>query len=164
MKHLYIGLGKGKTTAALGLSVRAVCAGKKVMWVSTLKDGTSSEVSWLIENTSFRLHKVSGFVFQMDSEEKEKNQDEIKYFLKKLTTQFNEFDLVVLDEFIDLIDVGFLSVNEVKYYIKEIDAEVVVTGHNEYPELLEIFDYYTEFKNHKHPFDKGVMARKGIEY
>lgn len=166
MKHLYLGYGKGKTTASIGMCVRMLGAGKKVMWVSTLKDGESSEVKWLIENTSFRLHKVEGFVYQMSAEEKKKNQEELIYFLDKLKIQFSDYDMIVLDEFIDLIDVGLLTVDYVREYLSEIDMdlEVIVSGHSEYPSLEDLFDYYTEFNCQKHPFENGVKARKGIEY
>ncbi|MFV0255041.1 MAG: cob(I)yrinic acid a,c-diamide adenosyltransferase [Erysipelotrichaceae bacterium] len=164
MKHLYRGYGKGKTTAALGLTVRMVSADKSVLWLSCLKDGSSSEIKWLHKNTCLRLYKFKDFAFQMSNSEKKKVQLEIIEFINAAKKEFYKYDLIVLDEFIDLIDVEFLSVAEVYDYLKDITAEVVVTGHREYLQLLELFDYDTEFKKHKHPFDKKIKARLGIEF
>lgn len=160
MIHIYYGGGKGKTSAALGLSLRACGAGKRVLFVSFLKDNSSCERMAHCDISFYKNPDKIPFMFNMTEEEKEKYTLWCRDTLKNVFS--SEYDVIVLDEFLDiqcLLEEGF-----VKKLPFSSEKEYVITGHvhNEY--LFGIADYITEMKKEKHPYDKGVSARKGIEY
>lgn len=155
MIQIYYGFGKGKTTAAIGQGMRAKGAGKSVTFVQFLKDNKSSELSVLpfdIFNAPDSLPFNPGKEYQawVDSA--------IDYI------ENSESDIIILDEFLDVVD-SFLSVEKALDILNALaDSEVVITGHKEIKELFEKADYITFMDKIKHPFDLGVKARKGIEY
>ena len=155
MIQIYYGFGKGKTTAAIGQGMRAKGAGKSVTFVQFLKDNKSSELSVLpfdIFNAPDSLPFNPGKEYQawVDSA--------IDYI------ENSESDIIILDEFLDVVD-SFLSVEKALDILNTLaDREVVITGHKEIEELFEKADYITFMDKIKHPFDLGVKARKGIEY
>lgn len=155
MIQIYYGFGKGKTTAAIGQGMRAKGAGKSVTFVQFLKDNKSSELSVLpfdIFNAPDSLPFNPGKEYQawVDSA--------IDYI------ENSESDIIILDEFLDVVD-SFLSVEKALDILNALaDREVVITGHKEIKELFEKADYITFMDKIKHPFDLGVKARKGIEY
>jgi len=169
--HLYYGDGKGKTTAAVGLGVRACGRGKKVLMIQFLKDYDSGEIIALEKfNKNFVIHKgepVRKFIRSMDVEEKKKmNAAQNDMFQKALEMlKSGEYELVILDELVDAVNLGIISMNEVETFIKtkQDNLEVVITGHNPKENIFELCDYITEMKNIRHPYDKGICARLGIE-
>ena len=102
----------------------------------------------------------------MSDNEKEETTKEIKELFLEVTKKAVSYDLLVLDELLDVINLGILTDDEVVSFLKNKpeNLEVVLTGRNPSEELLEICDYATEMKKIKHPFDKGLNARYGIEY
>ena len=168
--HLYEGDGKGKTTAAVGLSVRFAGHGKKVLFTQLLKDGSSGEISVLEKVdgiTVFSFKQKFGFTFCMTEEEKkEAGKAYSRYFdeiVKKLTEW--DFALLVLDEVIDACNSGILPEEKLLEFLanRKEDLEVVLTGRNPSEKLEEYADYYTKMQKIKHPFDRGVAARDGSE-
>lgn len=163
MLHIYTGEGKGKTTAATGLLVRALGSGMKCGYFSFLKEGTASEIKALqkFENLEiFDFPDKVPFSWQMSEEEKE---DLKKFYCNTMTDIKNkELDLVVLDEAVSSICLGFIDEECIIDLTKK--CEVIVTGRGECKKLFQLADYITEMKKLKHPFDKGQKARKGIEY
>lgn len=163
MLHIYTGDGKGKTTAATGLLIRALGSGKKCGYCTFLKDGSSSELEVLKKLDKlivFDSPEKMKFLWHMTEEEKE---DLKKFYcenMKKILE--SDLELLVLDEATDAVCAGILD----EECIVELSqkAEVIVTGRGDCKKLFEIADYITEVKKIKHPFDKGVKARKGIEY
>jgi len=172
LTHFYFGDGKGKTTAALGLALRAAGCGEKVVIVQFLKDWACGELSSLklLHNVSVFRGKSSGgvFVHEMTSAEKAETKTIHDLNLKKaLEMQENgECDLLILDEALDAYQLGVLDKELFEKLLinKPEHLELVITGHNPEPLLLERADYVTEMVKRKHPFDEGVAARKGIEF
>jgi len=172
LTHIYYGDGKGKTTAALGLAARASGCGKSVVIVQFLKDwkcGELESLALLPKVTVFR-GKSSGGVFLRDMSNEDKAATKAIHdenFIKALELQKNgQCDLLVLDEAIDAYRLGVLDPKLFEGLVanKPATLELVITGHNPDARLLELADYVTEMVKHKHPFDIGVSARRGIEF
>lgn len=169
--HLYCGDGKGKTTTAVGLSIRFAGAGKRVLLYQFMKNNTSSERNILEQIPLITCEKGKEqvkFSFQMSEEEK---KQELQENNKKLIEMFQkakeqEYDLLFLDETLYTIDAGLLSeellIEELKK--KPTKLEVVLTGRNPSEQLIELADYVSEIKKVKHPFEQGISSRKGVEY
>lgn len=162
MIHLYIGNGKGKTTAAAGLAARMAGIGGKVLFMQFLKNGTSGEISVLKTFTDVKYCFYGRkFLFEMSDAEKKSVRDDILNMLSG--TDISAYDLIVMDEILDCIAAGIVFENEISDFLNA-DAEIVLTGRNASDAIKEKADYISEIKNIKHPFDNGVAARKGIEY
>lgn len=171
MVHIYYGDGKGKTTAAIGLAVRAAGSRMKVLFVQFLKTEFSGERHTLshTENISLSFAPVElKFTFDMDENEKAKAAKIFrKIFDDSVTKVFTEkYDMVVLDEIFSAIEADMISEHDVYEFVSNApkNLEVVMTGHNPPERILELADYITEMKKIKHPFDRGVTARFGIEF
>ncbi len=167
--HIYCGDGKGKTTAAAGLAVRAAGAGKKVLFVQFFKDGTSSECDVLgkLDNITITVcHKHYGLFKRMSEEEKRNAAEDYGALLEKAISAAPSFDLLVLDEAVSACNHGTVSEERLAAFIetRPETLEVVLTGRSPSERLLSLADYVTEMIKIKHPFDEGVPARKGIEY
>lgn len=169
--HLYYGFGKGKTSSAIGLAVRASGHNKKVLMTSFLKDFTSGEFKAIEEShlliDVLRHSCVTKFFNQMSTEEKQITKCEQADLFLKVTEKAisEEYDVIILDEIIDAIDLKCVNINQVINFLynKPQGLEVVLTGHSYNKFLYEIADYVTEFISLKHPFLKGIPAREGIE-
>lgn len=167
--HIYCGDGKGKTTAATGLAVRAAGAGKRVVFTQFFKDGSSSEIKILSNVENIRLmhcKTVRGFWSRMDaSQRKQAGEDYTKLFTDVMVAA-KDCDVLILDEMISACNHGAVPEFQVADFLrtKPENLEVVLTGRNPSQVLLNFADYVTEMRKVKHPFDQGVMARKGIEF
>ncbi len=168
--HLYCGDGKGKTTAATGLAVRAKGLGLNVLFVQFLKSGTSGELDPL---RRLGIEVVSGqpsgkFVFQMDQEEKAANRTfNGNRLADAIATSREGVDLLVLDEILGAITTGMVEEAAVIEFLdgKPARLEVVLTGREPSDQLLARADYVSEVKMVKHPFESSrTPARPGIEY
>ena len=164
--HLYYGDGKGKTTAAMGLALRALGSGKKVVVLQFLKGGQSGEIPLLeqLGATIYRGKAGQKFVFQMNEAEKAATRDLQNRNLAAATTE--DADLLVLDEAgsaweLDMVDKALL---QKAVLARPAAQECVLTAHAAPRWMLEAADYVTEMKCCRHPYQKGIAARKGIEY
>lgn len=171
MKHIYYGDGKGKTTAAVGLAVRAAGSNLKVLFVQFLKTEFSGERHTLshTENVTLTYCPLElKFTFEMDEKEKLQASKLFKgMFVSSVTTALTErYDMVILDEIFDVINCDMISEAKVFEFVTNAPAsmEIVMTGHNPPERFIEIADYVTEFKKIKHPYDRGVTGRIGIEF
>lgn len=167
MVHLYHGDGKGKTTAAMGLALRAAASGKRVAILQFLKDGDSHEVKMLakLPNVTVLAGKVcSAFSWNMTPRQLQETRELHDQLLQK-ALELN-CDVLVLDEVCGACSTNLLSMEPLQQLLehKPQGLEIVMTGRNPQPCLLERADYITEMVKRKHPFDKGVAAREGIEY
>ena len=170
--HVYYGNGKGKTTAALGLALRAAGYGKNVVIVQFLKGWNCGEHKILQKMSNVTLIRgktiKNKFVCDMNDEEKQATKELQEKSLKKALDLVDkgQCDLLVLDEAADAQNLGMLDAKSLEeiIYNKPKSLELVVTGRNPDPRLLKQADYATEMIKHKHPFDKGITARKGIEF
>ena len=171
MKHIYYGDGKGKTTAAIGLAVRAAGSKMKVLFVQFLKTEFSGERHLLshTENVTLTFCPLElKFTFEMDDKEKAQAAKIFKgIFDNAVTTALTEkYDMVVLDEVFEAINAHMLSESEVYEFITNAPSsmEIVMTGHNPPQKFMDCADYITEFKKIKHPYDRGITGRIGIEF
>jgi cob(I)alamin adenosyltransferase len=172
LTHIYFGDGKGKTTAALGLALRASGCGKNVVIVQFLKDWKCGELSSLelLPNVTVFRGKSSGSVYVRDMSDAEKAATKAIHDenLKKALDlhESEKCDMLVLDEAIDAHQLGVLDdvLFEKLLGNKPEMLELVVTGHKPDARLLEHADYVTEMVKRKHPYDKGIEARRGIEF
>lgn len=169
MIHIYCGDGKGKTTAAVGLAVRAAGAGKKVVFSQFFKDGSSSELKILrtLPNVSApRCGTVRGWFLQMTEEERARAARDYGAYFREVAELASGADLLVLDEICFACRCGAVAAEDVTAFLERRPEglEVVLTGRDPAPELLALADYVTRMEKEKHPFDRGVPAREGIEY
>lgn len=170
MTHIYCGDGKGKTSAALGLSIRAAGAGMKVVMVQFLKGRETSELNILntLSNITVLRGKVgTAFTFSMTEEEKE-NARHVHSELLQTGIDLIESgncDMLILDEAIEAYNEGLLDQSLLQHLLKKKPwhLELVLTGREPRPWMIEGADYVTEMKKVKHPFDIGIKARAGIE-
>ena len=171
MIHIYCGDGKGKTTAATGLALRAAGCGMKVLFARFLKNENSGELSILDsvpEIEVLHLERSYGFFNTLTDEEKE----EVRQMYGQLWDLIKEkisggqFQMLVIDEFMAAYRYGLIGREEALDLLtgKPEALELVLTGRNPGPELTELADYVSEIRKVKHPFDHGIMARRGIEY
>lgn len=167
--HIYCGDGKGKTTAAVGFAVRAAGAGRKVLFTQFYKNGSSSEIAVLesIENIETMLCKTTHPLFsRMNEVEKEQARLDYSALLERVLTASENKDLLVLDEIISACNHATVDEAILIEFLKSKaeNLEVVLTGREPSDDLCQLSDYISEVRKIKHPFDKGVRARKGIEF
>lgn len=168
--HIYYGDGKGKTTAATGLSIRASGAGERVIFAQFLKGGTSSELNVLktlkgIEVCSLSTHR--GFYKKQNDEERRLTGTENRVlFDDAVKRSQNGIQLLVLDEILSACNYGIIDEESLTGFLKNKpdELEVVLTGRKPSRGLLDMADYITEMKKIRHPYDKGIRARRGIEF
>ncbi|OOC43497.1 cob(I)yrinic acid a,c-diamide adenosyltransferase [Thermosipho sp. 1074] len=164
MIHVYTGDGKGKTTAAFGLALRAACAGKRVFVGQFVKGMEYSElkVPEYIPNITVEQFGRNCFIFNKPTKE---DIDAAQNGFKRIKEIVNEYDVVILDEINIAIYYNLISVDEVLKFLKEIkDVEIVLTGRYAPKEFIDIADLVTEMREIKHYYKKGIKARKGIEF
>ena len=164
--HIYYGEGKGKTTSAVGVAYRCAANDKKVLFTTFLKGKSSGECLFAGPFEVDAPEFCGKFWWDMSDEEKLSTGKEISTQLDKIMARIDNYDMLVLDEFLDVISVGCVDENTALEFVKSIygRVEIVITGHKKCSSLFEIADYITEMKKEKHPYDKGVKCRKGIEY
>ncbi|MEG1874876.1 MAG: cob(I)yrinic acid a,c-diamide adenosyltransferase [Angelakisella sp.] len=167
MIHLYCGDGKGKTTAAMGLALRAAGCGMQVVIVQFLKDGSSHELRQLqlLPNITVLAEKSCGvFSWQMTPGQRQEVARLQSQILQKALSL--PCDLLVLDEVCAACELNLVDTPAVQELVehKPEQLELVLTGRNPPEFLVRQADYITEMVNKKHPFDQGVPAREGIEF
>lgn len=167
--HLYFGYGKGKTTAAMGLCMRAAGAGMKVLIYQFLKDNTSNE-RWILKMipniTCLPGLDHEKFIWDMTEEEKQEKNRFYKEKLQEIWDMEKEYDLILLDELLDTVSYGILEEEILIQFMdsKAEKTELVITGHERHEEVIKHADYVTEMAKVKHPYDEGCNSREGIEH
>ena len=168
--HIYCGNGKGKTTCAVGLCVRAAGFGHKVLIYQFMKNNSTSERNVLSEVTNITL--VDGledekFSFQMTAAEKVERKSYYESQFQKLTQKAADenFDVLFFDEIVYAIGLGLFDESLLLTFLKNKPKhlEVILTGQNPSEALVAAADYVSEICKRKHPFDTGTPPRKGIE-
>ena len=169
--HLYMGDGKGKTTAAMGLALRALGRGRRVLVAQFLKDGRSGELAALRQlpgATVAEVEPIGKFVFRMTPEEKRaarERQCAQAVALARLVER-EAPDVIVLDELALAMHMGMVT-EEHGWALIEAGlrhGEVVTTGRSAPQSLIDRADYVSEVVKLHHPYDKGLAAREGIEF
>jgi len=166
--HVYTGNGKGKTTSAIGLGIRAAGAGLKVHMLQFMKGRKYSELNTLddIKNFTYSQHGRDEFV-NKDSPEKidiDMAQEGLKCAKKLIKS--NKYDMIILDEINVAVDFKLIALEDVLKLIREKPEklELVLTGRYANPKIVESADYVTEMLEIMHPYKKGVQARKGFDF
>jgi len=165
--QIYTGNGKGKTTASLGLSLRAAGAGLKVFIAQFLKQGDYSEIKALSRFSDLiRIEQFGLDRFVKGRPTEEEIQAAQKGIQKVNTAMLSgDYDLIVVEEGNVAAAIGLFGVDELLKLIarKPDSLELVITGRGAAPEVIEKADLVTEMKAIKHYYEKGVAARVGIE-
>ena len=172
----YIGNGKGKTTAAIGAAVRASGYGKKVLYYQFFKSPAwpSGEREALKKlGVTVRVHGL-GFVGILG--DKRKKSEHARAAQKALTEASRillsgTYDVIVFDEIISCVEVGILKQNDVIALLKKRDknaksrlTHLILTGHEKYPKILAYCDTITDMRMVRHPYYKGYLAVRGIDF
>ena len=166
--HVYTGNGKGKTTAALGLALRAAGAGKKIFIAQFVKGRTYSETEALkkyLPDIEIKQYGLESFIIDSptpdDITAARKGLDEVSAIIEK-----GSYDVIILDEANIATYFNMFTAQELICALKrkKIETEIIITGRNAAAELIELADLVTEMKEIKHYYTQGVLARKGIEY
>ena len=166
--HVYTGDGKGKTTAALGQALRASGHGYRVVFIQFMKGRVYGELVSAKRLKNFRIMQFGTDEFVYKENLKKKDIDLAAKGLKyaKTALKGGKYDIVVLDEINVAVDYGLVSVRDVVKMIKgkPKNIELILTGRNASKEILKLADLITEMKEVKHPYQKGIECRKGIEW
>ena len=173
--QIYTGDGKGKTTAAFGLALRATGHGAKVLVYQFLKPadlelGERGFMNAHCEGVTVRCLDEPWDMFNSmhDEEQLQRVRASIHTIMQELETAAHEkyYDVIILDEIVFCLNQRLASMEDVKALIAHRDpkVELVLTGRGAGDELIELADLVTEMRLIKHPYDNGVHARKGIEY
>ena len=167
--HIYCGDGKGKTTAALGLAVRAAGSGYQVVVAQFLKSMPTGEIATLerLGIPVLRVEKTFGFTWELDDRQKEElTREHNRLFRRAAERCAGGRSLLVCDELLDAMQLGLIDAGAVMDWIRHRPdgVELVLTGRQPGEELTEMADYLSEVRKIKHPMDMGVPARRGIEF
>lgn len=172
--QVYTGNGKGKTTASLGLAMRALGRCWKVLIIMFTKGGNDYGELNSFRNLSPEISKnltivqagLDRIVYENNKNESDEAEIKKGWKLAKQAIQNDEYNLIILDEANIAIDLGLIDIDEVVDVLKNKpeDMEIVLTGRNANPKIIEIAHLVSEIKPVKHYWDTGISARKGIEY
>ena len=166
--QVYTGNGKGKTTAALGLALRAVGHGMKVLMIQFMKGNQYGELESAKKLSPCLIIKQVGretFISKSNPDPKDLQLAQEGFLMAKKAIQDKEYDIVILDEINLAIDYGLIPIKDLLQLMdsKPETVELILTGRNVRREILERADLVTEMVDRKHYYDRGVPARKGIE-
>lgn len=165
--HIYTGDGKGKTTAALGLSLRAVCANKKVYFAQFMKgqDYAELDAHKYLPNFTLKQYGSKEFIIDKPTQNQIDLANEGLFEVSEILKS-NEYDIVVLDELNMALYFNLFSIEKVLDILdnRNKSIEVIITGRRAPQELIDYADLVSEIKEVKHYYNQGVIARKGIEY
>lgn len=169
--QIYTGNGKGKTTAAMGLSIRAAGNGMKVCIVQFLKAWKTGELNSLekLDNIDvFRFQTIKKFTWQLNEEEFNALKLEVKKTYDFILEVFEEkkYDVVIVDEIMGALGAKLLTEQEILYLMdrKPETIELVMTGRNPTEAIINKADLVTEMNPIKHYYEQGVKSREGIEF
>jgi len=167
--QVYTGNGKGKSTAAFGLALRAIGRGLKVYIIQFIKGGFDYGELYIADklpNLKLKAFGRGKFITEKPPAKEDIKLAEEAFELAEKIINSGEYDIVVLDEINVALNLQLIKIDKVLELIKKKPqhVEVVLTGRYAPSEIIEVADLVTEMKEIKHPFNKGYEARKGIEY
>lgn len=170
MIQTYFGNGKGKTTAAVGLSVRCVGCGNKVLFVQFLKNNDSAEFKVLEEIKGIDVLCSNEHYELYDNLNKDRTPALAKAYSKLLfedaKNKAASYQMIILDEILDAAQYGYINEDALLELLSElkVQSEIILTGHNLTERIADVSDYISEIKEISHPYTKGVSPREGIEF
>jgi len=166
--HVYTGPGKGKTTAALGLGIRATGAGLKVHMVQFMKGRRYSEIDTIekIKNFTITQHGRDEFVSKENPELIDIDLAQKGFKYSKEIINNGKYDMIILDEINVAVDYNLISLEDILKLLEEKPEklELILTGRYAHPEIVRNADLVTEMLEIKHPYQQGIAARKGIDF
>ncbi len=172
--QVYTGNGKGKTTASLGLAMRALGRCWKVLIIMFTKGGDDYGELNSFRNLSPEIAKnltivqagLDRIVYENNKNANDEAEIKKGWELAKRVIKNDEYNLVILDEANIAIDLGLIDLDEMVEVLKNKpdEMEIVLTGRNANPRIIELAHLVSEIKPIKHYWDTGIAARKGIEY
>lgn len=168
--HVYTGDGKGKTTAALGLALRAAGCGFRVVMVQFLKSAQSGELAAIAHVPGFSVVHPHGemrhFFWEMTNAEKAVLKQEVQtgFACAERLMCEQACDILILDEIFGCLQNGLLGEHAVLRLIQNRTAELVLTGRNAPQAVIDAADYVSEIHAVRHPMESGLAARQGIEF
>jgi len=167
--QVYTGNGKGKTTAAFGLALRAIGRGLKVYIIQFIKGGFDYGELYIVDklpNLTLKAFGRGKFVTEKPPGKADVELAEEAFALAEEVVKSGEYDIVILDEINVALNLKLIQIEKVLELIKNKPkhVELVLTGRYAPSQIIEVADLVTEMKEVKHPFNKGYQARKGIEY
>ncbi|MEK6800698.1 MAG: cob(I)yrinic acid a,c-diamide adenosyltransferase [Nanoarchaeota archaeon] len=172
--QVFWGDGKGKTTSALGTALRALGNGYKIHLVQFMKNGTGdAEIKYPGEIRA--LEKFSNFSFKrfgtgswVIGKPKQEHIDKVEEAYSYLLSSFEkDYDIIIADELLYALQLNLITEQKIidLINIKPKNKELIITGsHIPFQKIFDLADLVTEVKKTKHPYDSGILARKGIEY
>lgn len=186
--YVFTGEGKGKTSAAIGTAIRAVGAGMKVAWVAWYKQESwklaelkplrklgvevylMGKGFWIEERgkrdeVRLKTKPIVGGQVVVDSVLEADHKQAAKAALDKAKEFMGKVDLLVLDEVNNAVDDGLIDlINLIDLISKRNKTHVILTGRNVHPKVVKIADLVTEMKKVKHPYDRGMLAIRGLDF
>jgi len=167
--QVYTGDGKGKTTAAFGLALRAIGRGLRVYVIQFIKGGFDYGELYVVDklpNLKLKAFGRGRFVTEKPPSDEDLKLAEEAFQLAKEVVEGGEYDMVILDEINVALNLKLISLEKVLKIIKNKPkhVELILTGRYAPKEVIEAADLVTEMREVKHPFKDGYQARKGIEY
>jgi len=167
--QVYTGDGKGKTTAAFGLALRAIGRGLKVYVIQFIKGGFDYGELYIVNklpNLTLKAFGQGKFVTDVPADPKDIKLAKEAFKLAEKVVNSGEYDIVILDEVNVALHLRLIQVEDVVKLIKNkpFHVELVLTGRYAPKEIIEIADLVTEMREVKHPYSKGIPPRKGIEH
>jgi cob(I)alamin adenosyltransferase len=169
MVHVYTGDGKGKTTAALGLGLRASGHGLRVCMVQFMKGNLQyGEQRAVKKLPNFEIYQFGRKEFVSRRKPAKVDQEHARQglrFAREILTS-GEYDVVILDEVNVALDWKLVTLEEVLALIREKapETELVLTGRYAHPQIMELADYVTEMREINHPYHRGFLSTKGVEH
>lgn len=170
MIQCYFGNGKGKTSAAVGSAIRCAGCGGRVLFVQFLKNNESSECEILnsIDLIDVICSKETYKLYDNLNRERAKVFQTAyrKLLFDQVSQSAPSYQMIILDEILDAVQFGFIKEEELLEFLNQLknQSELILTGHTMTEKLTCISDYISEIKEICHPYQKGVLPRKGIEY
>lgn len=169
--HFYLGNGKGKTTALFGLALRALGRDFKVLIVQVLKARETGEILFFkkLNNNNLKIIRINTcekFSWEMNNHEVIQSKQEITQGIRNILNYYNDYDIVLFDELLNAENIGFIDEEEIKNIIlnKSSELELVFTGRKTKDSLKVFADYISNIEAEKHPYEKGIQSRIGIEF
>ena len=166
LTQIYTGNGKGKTSAALGLALRASGHNLKVIFIQFLKGTICGEHKFISKYSPFEIIKINGddCFYKPKEELAQLARTTLEIAYRSLTD--GEYDIVILDELFMALQMRLITMDEILYLIdnKPEPVELIMTGRMAPVEIIQRADLVTEMTMIKHPYNKGIPARLGIEY